>query len=148
MADHDVAFGRERCGCPTINNASLGNDGAAVGNRRKGINVLVDYQNGNSAGPKPANGGPDILTNQWRQSLGGFVENEQIRVGHQRAPDSQHLPLAAGEVATHVTQSLTKPWKQFKHILKRPSGFSIATWTRRHDQVLISGQLGKNTATL
>ena len=33
-----------------------------------------------------------------RQALGRLVEDQQLRIGHQRAADRQHLLLAAGEL--------------------------------------------------
>ncbi len=36
------------------------------------------------------------LTTYFYQALGGFVEDQQARIGHQRAADRQHLLLAAG----------------------------------------------------
>ena len=46
------------------------------------------------------------LRMQRRQALGRFVEDEELRVGHQAAADRQHLLLAAGELVAHVAAAL------------------------------------------
>ena len=42
---------------------------------------------------------PDLGADQRRQAFGRLVEDQQPRIGHQRAADRQHLLLAAGEQA-------------------------------------------------
>ena len=44
-------------------------------------------------------GGPDLLADDGGEALGRLVEDEEARVGHQRAADGEHLLLAAGEGA-------------------------------------------------
>ena len=43
---------------------------------------------------------------QRRQPFGCLVENEQLGIGHQGAPDRQHLLLAAGQLVAHVAPPL------------------------------------------
>ena len=51
---------------------------------------------------EPRQAAPDLGADQRRQPFGRLVEDEQARVGHQRAADGQHLLLAARERAAHA----------------------------------------------
>jgi hypothetical protein len=53
--------------------------------------VAVDDQGGDAAGPDVGDDAPDFGVDQWRQAFGGFVEDDELGVGHQRAPDGEHL---------------------------------------------------------
>jgi hypothetical protein len=45
---------------------------------------------------------PDLARDQRRQAFRGFVEDEHVGVGHQRAADGEHLLLAAGQLLAAV----------------------------------------------
>ena len=47
-------------------------------------------------------GAPDLVAHDGRQAFGRLVEDEQARVGQQRAADGQHLLLAARELVAAV----------------------------------------------
>ena len=52
---------------------------------------------------------PDFLAHHRRQALGGLVQDQQARIGQQRAADGQHLLLAAGQVAAQVAGAFGQP---------------------------------------
>ena len=55
---------------------------------------------------EPRQAAPDLGADQRRQALGRLVEDQQPRIGHQRAADRQHLLLAAGELIAHAAAAL------------------------------------------
>ena len=66
------------------------------------LGVLVDHQDGLTRRLQCGEAAPDLLADERREALGRFVQDQQARVGRQRAADREHLLLAAGELATHV----------------------------------------------
>ena len=58
---------------------------------------------------------------QRRQALGGLVEDQQRRVGHQRPADRQHLLLAAGELAAAVAAALGQAREQAVDAVEGPA---------------------------
>lgn len=81
----------------------------AVGQAHQFVNVFVDHQNRLPFGLERCQATPDFLANHWRQAFGGFIQNEQARVGRQRAADGQHLLLAARELVAQVVGPLLQP---------------------------------------
>src|SRR5207249_8795223 len=73
-------------------------DVVAVGEAREGLDVLVDDEDRQAARLELSKAGPDLGAHERRQPFGGFVEDEQSRVGHQGTPDGEHLLLAAREI--------------------------------------------------
>src|SRR5262244_4199628 len=69
-----------------------------VGDGRHRSIVLVDNNCGDATVAYDANDAPNFSCNQRRKSLGGFIEDEQIRIGKQSASDGKHLLLAAGKL--------------------------------------------------
>jgi hypothetical protein len=62
----------------------------------------------------------DLLADQRRQAFGGFVQDQQLGVGHQRAADGQHLLLAARQLVAEVGRALGQARKQAVHALDGP----------------------------
>src|SRR5262249_52149618 len=63
------------------------------------VDVLVDDQAGEPFRFEQPQAAPDLGPDEWSQPLGGLVQDKEARVGHERAPDREHLLLAAGETA-------------------------------------------------
>ena len=57
---------------------------------------------------------------QRREPLRRLVEEQHARVGQQRAPDRDHLLLAAGELVAAMPAPLLQPWEQVVDIVERP----------------------------
>jgi hypothetical protein len=70
-------------------------DGVVVGQRNQALHVLVDDQRGLPLLAQRVQTAPDVFADQRCQALGGFVQDQQVRVGHERAANGQHLLLAA-----------------------------------------------------
>jgi hypothetical protein len=91
---------------------------------------------------------PDVLPNQRRQSFGGFVQDEQMRVGRQCAPNGQHLLLATGDLVAHVLPALLEAWKQVIYTLQRPGVLAVVTVCAKRSEVFFDRQVGKYHAAL
>src|SRR5258705_7408712 len=73
------------------------------------LHVLLDDQHGQTAGPDAIDQLEHLLDQNRRQPGGRLVEQEQLRLGHQRAADRAHLLLAARHAAGELMASLTHP---------------------------------------
>ncbi len=89
---------------------------------------------------------PDFVADQRRQSFGRFVENEQARVGHQRAADRQHLLLAAGEKIGHRAGALGEARKQRENLCERPRIGGAVAVGGGGEKIFARGQIGKDLA--
>ena len=87
----------------------------AVGDRDQRLDILVDHQDRLAGLLQPRQALPDFLPDQRRQTFGRLVENEQPRIGHQRAADRQHLLLAAGQQIAHLVGAFREARKQLDH---------------------------------
>ena len=73
-----------------------------VGDTHQVVDVLVDGQDRLAFRLEPLQACPDFPAHQGRQPLGGFIQDEQARVGHQGPADGQHLLFAAGQQAARA----------------------------------------------
>ena len=64
--------------------------------------VRVDGQDRWACRLEPLQACPDVPAHQGRQHFGGFIQDEQTRVGHQGPADGQHLLFAAGQQAARA----------------------------------------------
>src|SRR5215470_18101076 len=74
----------------------------------------------------------------------GLVQEEQVGIAHEGAPDGQHLLLAARQLVGPVAAALTQPREELLHALEAPTSAAVP----RHLEVLADGQRGKDAATL
>ena len=121
-------------------------DVVAVGDAGEVGDVLVDHQHRLPAALQHRQAVPDFLADQRREAFGGFVEDQQFRIGHQRAADRQHLLLAAGQRHAHVAAALGEPRKQRVDFLDGP-GIGIAeTVAGGGDEIFVHRQVRKDLA--
>ena len=90
-----------------------------------------------------------LLDNHRRHTFGRLVEQDQKRVAHQRAGDSQHLLLAAAHAPAQTLRHFTQIGKQRKKTLRRPAGRLAAVrpvaWRLAADfQVFHHGEVGED----
>ena len=57
-----------------------------------------------AVGQHQFHGGDQFIDDHRRQALERLVQQQQRRIGHQRARDRQHLLLAAGQLIAHVAR--------------------------------------------
>src|SRR5688572_7823656 len=87
----------------------------AIGDPRQRLYILVDEQDRESFGLEARNRLEDLDADQRRKPLGGFIQDQQLRVGHQCAPDREHLLLAARELVAEVAAALGELGKESEH---------------------------------
>ena len=85
----------------------------------------------------------DLGAHQRREPLGGLVQDQQARVGHQRATDGEHLLLAARKLAAEVALPLRELREQRVHALERPRRRARSPG-RGRDEVLAHGEVGED----
>jgi hypothetical protein len=79
---------------------------AVGGDRQRHVGVLLDEQDRGALLVDLDDHVPDLLHDQRREAERGLVEQQVARLGHQRAPEGEHLLLAAGEVAGELLAAL------------------------------------------
>src|SRR3989442_12041689 len=82
--------------------------------------VLVDEQDRLATRLEAFHAAPDLGPDERRQPLGRLVEDQQSRVGHQRAADRQHLLLAARERAAEASRARRQMGKEIEDALDSP----------------------------
>jgi len=116
---------------------------AALGNPAV---IAIDDERGDARGADLVDHAPDLLHDERRQALGRLVEHDEGGIGHQRAPDGEHLLLAARELHAGMAQALLEARERREHALERPAGAPVARRTGRHHQVLTHRKIGKDAA--
>ena len=74
--------------------------------------------------------------------FGRLVEDQQARIGHQRAADRQHLLLAAGKLIAHAVIAFGQPGEQVIDLGERP--ICAVAFDRRRQQIFAHGKVRKN----
>ena len=119
-------------------------DERGLGERERDLGVLLDQDEG---GPVLGSQTPDrrrqLLDHDRRQALERLVEQEQGRVRHQRPGDREHLLLAAGQLVAPAPAARGEAREE-----RVGPGEVPAARARRHHQVLLDAQGGKDLALL
>ena len=88
---------------------------------------------------------PDFVADQRRQAFGRLVEDEQPRIGHQRAADRQHLLLAAGQQVRHAAGARWRAAETARRSSSSVHGSRrAAAVSRGGDQIFARGEIGKH----
>src|SRR5258708_4346970 len=91
-----------------------------VGYLAQRSDVLVDDKDGKSFRFQLRDRAVYLRPNERREAFGGLVEDQQARIGHQRAPDGEHLLLAAGELVAVVAMAGLELREERLHAPERP----------------------------
>src|SRR5262249_36064636 len=67
-----------------------------------------------------------VLDDEWREPFRRLVEEQQLRIAHQRARDRQHLLLAARQEPALTILELAKLGEEVEHAWHGPSAVSLA----------------------
>src|SRR5690348_568399 len=110
--------------------------------------IAVDDQRGDAALAYFADDAPDFAHDLRCESLRRFVEDQKLRVRHQRAADREHLLLAPRKLVAAGRNPCTQSRERVEHALVRPAGAPIARRTRRKKKVLAHAQVRKDAAAL
>src|SRR5437016_5505679 len=118
-----------------------------VGERARELVVLLDQQDRHLASRgEGADRALDVLDDGGLDALGGLVEDEELRLHRERAPDGELLLLAARKVAAAPAQHLAEDRKELEHA-RRYLGAARAG-REAHAQVLLDGEAREDLAAL
>src|SRR3954468_11234518 len=87
----EVAVGVELGGSALPCDATALDDGMPVRQAHEPLDVFVDDQDRLSRGAQAGEALPDLLAHQRRQAFGGLIEDQEVRIGHERPADREHL---------------------------------------------------------
>ena len=110
--------------------------------------IAVDDQRGHAGRANVADDSPDFTQDQRRQSFGRFVEDQEVRIGGQRAADREHLLLAAGKLLAAVIETLAQPREGIENPFERPIVAPAGTGARSHQQILAHRKIRKDRTAL
>src|SRR5437879_2365910 len=121
-------------------------DVVSVGDPRQRGHVLVDQQDRLPARLEVGQAPPDLRPDEWREPLRRLVEDEQARVRHERAPDREHLLLAAREGPAEDALATGELGKEVEDLLDRPRVPAAAAVRRGRDKILAHGEVREDLA--
>src|SRR5260221_7675594 len=88
-----------------------------LGDAHQGAQILFDDQDSQAQGLQALDRAVNLDAYEPRQALAGLVDDEHPRIGHERAPDGEHLLLAAGELAAEVSAPFGELGKEREYAL-------------------------------
>src|SRR5437879_7228027 len=121
-------------------------DVVSVGDPRQRGHVLVDQQDRLPARLEVDQAAPDLRPDERREPLRCLVEDEQARVRHERAPDREHLLLAAREGPAEDALATGEPGREGADLLDRPRVPVAAAVRRGRDKILAHGEVREDLA--
>src|SRR5688500_4507779 len=127
--------------------APIRQDVAPVANRQRLAGTLLDHQHGRPAPVDLDHVGQDRLDHLGRETGRRLVEQENARLQHQRARNSQRLPLTTGEAAGPLAGPLRQDREEFEYP-RDPLFDSVRTRDPAHGQVFPDGQAGEDVVGL
>src|SRR5579885_3910627 len=89
-------------------NTTTLNEEMSVGDLHERTDILVDHENRQAGRLQLRKTTPDLGTDERRKSFGRLVEDQEPRVGHQGAPDREHLLFTAGSLIAHAGSTFGK----------------------------------------
>src|SRR6266581_3561476 len=76
------------------------------------VRVLLDEERRHALGPELTDHLEEVLHDEGRETGGRFVEQDEVRLRHQRAADREHLLLTAAERNRELSRALGEPREQ------------------------------------
>src|SRR5258708_6247493 len=93
----------------------------AIGDGERGIQVLLDQENGKSVFREVGDDVLEMLHHDGRQAFRRLIHENELRINYERASNREHLPLAARELSGKMVSPLGEPRKQREDALDGPS---------------------------
>ena len=120
---------------------------AAVGDPQAFLRVLLDEQQSDAGLAHPPQGGEQLLHHGGREPERRLVEQQDIRVGHQRAADGEHLLFAAAHGARDLGGAFAQARKQPEHLFA-PRRFAVAGALRvgAEQEIFLHRQVAEDAA--
>ena len=81
------------------------------------------------------------------EALGRLIDDDEVRVAHERAAQGEHLLLATRQHAGLGVLALLETRKKAVHVLETPAWIALAPLLSEQ-QVLVHGQLGEDIPVL
>src|SRR5262245_59036011 len=110
------------------------------------LEVLIHQQDRLAAALELAQHFPNLAADDRGEPFGCLVEDQQLRVGHERTRDRQHLLLPARELAAHLLAALADPGKQLEHGVGGPAWAAARSAARSGGEVLPHSEARKDAA--
>src|SRR5207248_6722376 len=113
------------------------------------LDVLLDDQHREAAGPQALHQLEDLLDDYGGKARRGLVQQEELRLGHEGAADRAHLLLAAGHAAGQLLPAFGQPREEL--IDDREPLAELRTGRRReaaHLEVVLDGHARKEATAL
>src|SRR5499426_1271201 len=120
----------------------------AVGKSSENLEILVHDQDRLAAALELTQDFPDLAADDGGKAFGCLVQDQQLRVGHQRACDRQHLLLPTRELAAHLRSALADPGKKLEDRVGGPARRAAWSRARGRGQILPHRQARKDAAPL
>src|SRR5262249_25544858 len=117
-----------------------------IAGAERAADVLLDEERGRAL---PGDGGQravDLVDHRRGQAERELVEQEEPGVGHQRAPDGQHLLLPARERGSAHRAPHLEDREELVDALERPAAGPGAI--RADQEILLDGEAGKDSTAL
>ena len=90
----------------------------------------------------------DLPHHQGGQAQTRLIQQQQLRLAHERPADRQHLLFPARQRAAALGQPLLQAGKQMEDLIPGPLVMLHSHHLRTHQQVLMHGHAGKDAAPL
>src|SRR5690348_3111194 len=104
-----------------VNDVPVVDDVDALGERQRRRQILFDQHDGLAGSGKIAAHFHEVADDDGREPFEGFVEQQYLRIAHQRAGNRQHLLLTAGKIGSAVAAPLSQPGEHVVDALERPA---------------------------
>ena len=120
---------------------------AAIGDPQALLRVLLHEQQPDAGLAHPAQRREQFLHHGGREPERWLVEQQDVRIGHQRAADRQHLLFAAAHGARDLGGAFAQAREQPEHLLA-PCGFAVARAPRigAEQQIFLHRQVAEDAA--
>src|SRR5437667_3880172 len=117
----------------------------AVGELEGHGGVLLHEHDGEPAARKLADGPRDLADHDGREPERRLVEQQGLGLGHEPAPDGQHLLLAAGERAAALVAALSQSGEELVDALEvAVDRAAVRPLVGAHPEIVQHGELGKD----
>src|SRR5437764_714465 len=127
--------------------AAVPHDQRAVRDRHRDRELLLDQQHRHAARLERLQVLAHHFHDLGREALGGFVDDDQVRVAHERAAQREHLLLAPGQHTRFGVLPLLQAREHAVHVVERPAPLVLRALLPQH-QVLVHRELGEDVAVL
>ena len=112
---------------------------------------MLDQQNRHTGVAQFGNDVQNVAHNARRQTEAGFVQHQQAWLGHQGAPDRQHLALATGQGGGELLAAFAQAWKALVDRLQVPIGAALTradAVESTQTQIVLDREIPKQFASL